>query len=362
MKLNQISSLNKNELLLTKNNMILTLEKEYIEKKSSVMKLNEFLLECKTFCSSNRIVIELRYDYDIEKIKSIIISFIQRICSQSLVLRINYYSKNITGVLSKIISLNCFCKIIFGKTFSDNKFSFENMIGVKVVEYLGLITTNTKLLPGNLKSVIIKKIKQNTNVRLDLPKHLEKIFIGNIHTHVEIPFYSYNPKSIMVVFSEEKIKSIREDLECLVFYYDPKPNYEIINNLPNTIKILLLSNYYNYPIDFLPNSLKFLSVGFYFTQTLNNLPSSLERLTLSSKVKNFDFLTCLPDSIEHINIKNLIEINEQTNEIKKLPTKLKELAYSGRFNDKNQCKLIYKFFQTYKTDKNANFIIQIAHD
>ena len=191
--------LKKNELLITKSNMILKLWKMYGDKKSSIMKLNDLLYECKTFSSCDKVVIEFRYDYQIDKIKNIINSLKQCYHYQYIVLRINYYSKNIAHILDQIILFDCFSKIEFGKNFCNNTFTFANMIGIKEVEYIGKNFSNTKLLPKNLKSVKINKTKKNKNIFLDLPEHLNELSIGDKRRNITILLFSYNVKNIMIV-------------------------------------------------------------------------------------------------------------------------------------------------------------------
>ena len=344
---------NKNELLVTKSNMILTLEKKCGEKKSLVMELNNLLYECKTFSSCNKIRIEFRYDYRIDKIISIINSLKKNCHYQSIILRINYYSNNIKSILNQIILLDCFSKIVFGKNFSSNKFSFIKMIGIEQVEYIGKNFSNTKLLPKNLKSIIINNKKMNKNIFLDLPEYLNELVIKKKHTHIGVSLFSYNVKNIMIMYCNDKINLTNPDLECLMFDGNLKIESNLTDNLPNKLKMLFLSSQYNKPIDLLPNSLEFLAIGNPLTQ-LNNLPSSINRFVVNFTIKDFEFLSCLPDSIEYLIFTGFIDINGQTDKIKKMPNKLKEITIRNKFI--NNYVFALQFFETYKKENNVDFI------
>ena len=59
-----------------------------------------------------------------------------------------------------------------------------------------------------------------------------------------------------------------------------------MNNLPNTLEILILGNFFDSTLDYLPNSLKILGFGEKFNCSLNNLPNSMEELIIGSKLVN----------------------------------------------------------------------------
>ena len=59
-----------------------------------------------------------------------------------------------------------------------------------------------------------------------------------------------------------------------------------MNNLPNTLEILILGNFFDSKLDYLPSSLKILGFGEKFNCSLNNLPNSIEQLIIGSKLVN----------------------------------------------------------------------------
>ncbi len=355
---------NNNILLFTKNNMILTLKKELNITKRTIICSNEFLRECKSFASDSKFVIEFIHGYDVYKIDTIIKSLLGLLSAypKTITLKIIYYSKKISHVLKQIVMIGCFSKIIFGKKFASNKFSFKNMSNVKEVEYLGH-WTNIELLPKFLNLITLKINKnknKDKNITLFLPEHLQKIKI--IESRVcctDISFFSYDVKNIFVVRTKKNLV-MQQGLECLVFsnYVNDGDLFStLIDNLPNTIKMLFLPNGYDKPVDFLPDSLKCLSLGKYYKQPLNNLPSSLNRLFIfCNMMQDLDFFSRLPDSIEFIIIKDtMCKTDIGTNKLNKLPSSLKEITFQNKFS-KNYYHVIQPFYQ-YKIEKNANFIL-----
>lgn len=59
-------------------------------------------------------------------------------------------------------------------------------------------------------------------------------------------------------------------------------NQTLIDNLPVGLKILMLSNFFDLPLDNLPNSLEKLYINTYtYNYELNNLPDSIELIKVS---------------------------------------------------------------------------------
>ena len=151
-----------------------------------------------------------------------------------------------------------------------------------------------------------------------------------------------------------RIDLTNPDLECLMFdrYFGIEDRF--IDNLPNKLKMLFLSDKYNKSLDLLPNSLEFLAVGFHFTQQLNNLPTSINRLMVNFSIRDFEFLSRLPDSIEHLIFSQFTDIKQQTDKVKKLPNKLKEITIKNKYNDSYVS--VLQFFERYKKENNLDFI------
>ena len=73
-----------------------------------------------------------------------------------------------------------------------------------------------------------------------------------------------------------------------------------INNLPDSIKFLKLSENFNLQINKFPKNLKFLVLNYEFNQPLK-IPEGLEYLILGEK---FNHSICLPKSIVNYSISN----------------------------------------------------------
>lgn len=120
-----------------------------------------------------------------------------------------------------------------------------------------------------------------------------------------------------------------------------------IDNLPNSLEVLVFGKYFNQPIDNLPcgasapnaklgaiarnlpMNLKSLVLGEFFNQSLDNLPEGLIKLIIDSYQNKFNkSFDMLPKSLKYLQI-----IGTFNNDIRFLPESLEHLIMYGIFNN-----------------------------
>ena len=226
-------------------------------------------------------------------------------------IKLFYNLLNIHFIKSQDISIE------FGKKKSKpiNLSAYPN---IKTVRCKGKSITNFLNLPPNLLEIRLAKNHNPLN-------SLSGIKVNSLYTH-----YSYNKP---ILWSDSEIKSIsfgreynQENLGILPknttqlsFSYGFNGN---LDNLPSYIQKIKIDGNFNKPIDLLPNSLDTLIIkSLNFSYPLYNLPSNITTLKLDfNKSYPYD-LSCLPDSIVHLELNDWVLDN-----INKLPNLLETLT------------------------------------
>jgi hypothetical protein len=74
-------------------------------------------------------------------------------------------------------------------------------------------------------------------------------------------------------------------------------NLHLIENLPNSLKELILNHLFDLPLNNLPNSIKFIQLPYFYNKPLLNIPINLKTIKCS---KDYKFI----DNLTNLNIKN----------------------------------------------------------
>ncbi len=159
-------------------------------------------------------------------------------------------------------------------------------------------------IDSSIKTIEINNVKI-LNLHL-IPSHIETIIFESFTDPIDFLPHGIKTLKIIPGFSDEKKFSHKLD------------------NLPNTIEVLVIKKEYNLPIENLPNSLKHLEIEGGFNQPVNHLPSSLEFINLGS-----DFnqpINNLPQ-----NLKTLITGKKFNQSINNLPPALEKLIIGKGF-------------------------------
>lgn len=100
-----------------------------------------------------------------------------------------------------------------------------------------------------------------------------------------------------------------------------------VNNLPNSIEILIFGRYFNQPVNNLPCSLTHITFGYEFNQPIDNLPTGLKyiRFTIASKFKQS--IDNLPNSLEYLLFGYLCEFSGS---LENLPNSIKKIIISDK--------------------------------
>lgn len=230
----------------------------------------------------------------------------------------NDFNESITIEMIKFMKIPKNNILKFGKKF--NKKIEGNLIeGIKKIFFGDDFNQSIDNLPTTLKILILGN---NFNQSVDnLPKKLNSLIILNLNFNQSVDNLPSNLIHLLLIPSEEYIPEqiITDDnnynnydnyLSYLNFnktcLYDNCIINLSINNLPiglkslillnkfnnsldnlsNTLELLIVGNYFDLSFDYLPNSLKILGFGNKFNGSLNNLPSSIEILIIGSKLSN----------------------------------------------------------------------------
>lgn len=193
-------------------------------------------------------------------------------------------------------------------------------------------------LPLNLEKLIIgcnfNKPLGNDN----LPQNLKKIeFIKSDFFHIVYQYTLFN----------QKIDNLPNSLETLILsdeFNQQVPNlpHNLINLkfgikfnqdvscLPFTITNLEFGRNFNQSVDNLPNSIITLKFGDMFNQSVDNLPNSIKNLTFGDKFNQP--INCLPNSI------NLIVLGYHFNQpLNCLPNSINSIVFGYHFNQPINC-------------------------
>lgn len=276
-------------------------------------------------------------------------------------------------------------KIIFEIPFEiDLKFLLRDNLNIETIQIKYIYKFKIEYLPSNLKNLDLS-IYFNENIE-NLSENLECLTCSDIFliNQKNIPI---NLKKLIIIESffefendcDYDFKNIikQRNLEKLSFYNNSKfkPNdnflekYKILfDNLPNTIKILKIPDFYNLPLLNLPIFLEELHLGINFNQNLDNLPESIKHIGFS-KLSNYNKpLFNLPSQLEYLNlefknkychsIKNLpdsikfLELGEYELKIYKLPEKIIKLSIYGPVKFK---------IETKKFDNNHEQLYELLY-
>ncbi len=224
-------------------------------------------------------------------------------------------------------------------------------------EFDGIINENIKetIINNNIEIIDFKSIKYDTLNKLNFIDNKIKIIIinprflncFNITTSVLLNNLPYNLEALIIQVILQKIylnPKMLQNLPSKIKLIELS-SCEIIelNNLPNTLEILILTLYkVNITLDFLPSSVKILELHDFTVHGINldSLPSSLEELKLFKNTNNFD-LYCLS-----VNLKILHLPIDYIKQIHMIPIFLEEL----------QIGIKYKFLNDFKICKNLKKI------
>lgn len=151
----------------------------------------------------------------------------------------------------------------------------------------------------------------NINITVIFNNNLQENKIININESIEIM---------------ELLNNLPDSLKILNLIHCDKFNIIINpNKLPKSITHLLLNHDFNHSVDNLPNSITHLTLGCYFNQPINNLPNSITHLTLGYYFNQP--VDMLPNSITHLVLNN--NFNQS---VDMLPNSLIELSLGNNFN------------------------------
>jgi hypothetical protein len=197
------------------------------------------------------------------------------------------------------------CKLPIGvKSIKyDNQSEYKNIENLPDTVERITIGSGFELLdkfPRNIKD--IDTSRNEYCIIKNLPENLLSLIISG-------PIPEKLPTTLKVLdFSEsdynESIDKILESLQNLEVLCLAKNYNQPINNIPKTLKKLVLGYSYNNSLDILENidNLEILELGLKFNQTLNNLPKKLKKLKFGHKfnqsIDNF------PLSIEELEVNN----------------------------------------------------------
>lgn len=150
--------------------------------------------------------------------------------------------------------------------------------------------------------------RENNEQVIDFPKNLKKLNIDYKQIHIPkglrlLEIYQYNkqifPESLEYLFvntSEIKIENFPSNLKYLKFYR--QYNFPL-DNLPDSLEVLILPLDYNLPILKFPKNLKFLGIKRKYNHVLENLPDSLETLHI---IGHYNKQIKFPSNLKHLYI------------------------------------------------------------
>ena len=237
------------------------------------------------------------------------------------------------NIINKLVELNCFVCIIFGKKFwTHNYVRLKEMIGVQYVIYNGTFCENLENLPPNLKIIKIN-IEKNVNKLLNIPLGTKKMLIYNMSNYVNILEFENidGIKKVLYISSGDKnIFSSLNNVEYEYLVYNNDNSLINFANLSNSIKIIKLKKGFDKTLDYLPNSVEKIIFNGRINSTLYNLPSSVKEVYFNfvdtSQIK---IINELPSFIEiiHIDCNHMINVYHCIEEITlvNVPKKIKEL-------------------------------------
>lgn len=273
--------------------------------------------------------------------------------------KINYKKKNSSNIISTIIFSNfkdykqieftenkCLC---LDPRFIRNKFNhpidylpptithlvlggkFNNKINnsinsLQFVEFYGEYNLPLDDLPDSIREIKICGWDFNQPIR-KLPCMLLYLnFVGTsnkFNQPIECDHLYLEKLNLSRSKFNQHVNNLPPSLKILIL---PNEFNQPVENLPCAIEILQFGKDFNNSVDFLPNSLKELYLGENFSQSLDNLPNCIKFLSirLNKSVSNIKSLINLPISIkklsfdydgDKVSIKNKIKIAHSVKEI-----------------------------------------------
>jgi hypothetical protein len=280
-----------------------------------------------------------------------IINEIKPYLNEPITLIIN---KNCQSILMlKLIELDCFPNIIFGKQFDIKNYNFTSMKNTLNIICTKCNNLDLSNLPKNLNILRIQVGWRELKL-IEIPSNTKKLFISN---SIDSNKYLLNMEGVNVVNKILFVDNFNEivngcNYEFLMFNIN---NSHIdFTNLPFTLKILYLYDGFNKCLDYLPDSIEKIIFDGAINSNLSNLPSSVKSIEFRFLSPNqIDKLKELPDSIEIIYLMNdaLIKLEP----IKYLPKKLC-LVKIERISRPH----IIRAIENYKRENNLNFVIEIV--
>lgn len=141
-----------------------------------------------------------------------------------------------------------------------------------------------------------------------------------------------NIDALLIFILDKEVLEIleKENYTAIIFDYNFKDKYNLINCLPSNIKFIEFDNCssFNIPIENYPLELEYLRLSPSYNQSLDYLPHSIKYLKLYSKC--LYSLSNLPTSIEYLDIdiiRNMI--GNKITAINYLPDNIKVLSLDG---------------------------------
>jgi hypothetical protein len=182
------------------------------------------------------------------------------------------YMKKIFNIESDIINDDTFIAIKTLITLNES-----------ILDLSGLLLEGTLKIDSKLNSIIdfgkIKKIYCSNNyfdtIIIDIPNSIKEfMFENNPIKKIFFP-YSFN----------NQIDNLPNTLEIIIFPHNSIFN-KPINDLPTSLKILCLGNYFDQVITNLPNNIEHLILPNNYNYQIIKLPSNLKTLIFNSEVDN----------------------------------------------------------------------------
>ena len=268
-------------------------------------------------------------------------------------------------LMLKLMDLDCFENIIFGKQFDVKNHNFACMKNITNVMYTKRLNSNLLNLPQNL-NVIKIRLRCSEFKLIEIPSNTHKLFIfviGSEYCLLNMEDVK-GIKKILFVDNWNEIKNSHTiEYDCLVMNYD---NLHIdFTNLPFTLKILYLHDGFNKCLDYLPSSVEKIIFAGTIGSNLSDLPSSVKSIEFRCfSFNQIDKLKELPDTIETIYL--MCNGLNESEPIKYLPKKLClvkiELLQPNSFKISfiKNYESIIRSIENYKRENNLNFVIEFV--
>jgi hypothetical protein len=196
----------------------------------------------------------------------------------------------------------------------------------------------TKSQPVESRENILNQIESNKYTHLYLEGRFnDKVFIDNISSRIIYlwigHYYQKNklddlPNSIKTLIIGCRFNEEINNLPCKLNKLHLGHSFnKQVDNLPNTLETLIFNFAFNKPVDKLPTGLKKITFGHSFNQPVNKLPPNLEIIYFDWRFNQN--ISNLPENIYSLKLKN--DFNK---ELICLPKKLKKLKLNCSYYNK----------------------------